>query len=139
MPIGRFRGGMRAVTGGAFEVTPEIEEVFLSLVRVDRQDRIHPRLARANHLRILHALWSQDAPELLRRLVVHGLVLAVRSPAEDARSRAFLQDKERAAAVVTAIDGSVRLEWIEGVHDIPLQRPDVVAERIERFVREVVG
>jgi hypothetical protein len=33
----------------------------------------------------------------------------------------------------------VRFEWIEGIHDIPLQRPDAVAEQIERFAREVVG
>jgi len=38
-----------------------------------------------------------------------------------------------------AIDGLVRVEWIEGIHDIPLQRPHAVAERIDRFVREVVG
>jgi pimeloyl-ACP methyl ester carboxylesterase len=139
MTLERFRGGMRSFTGGALEITPQIEVVFLSLVRVDPKGRIHPRLARANHLRILHALWLQDAPGLLRRLAVRALVLAVRSPAEDERSRAFLEEKERAAEAMKAIDGLVRVEWIEGIHDIPLQRPHAVAERIDRFVREVVG
>jgi pimeloyl-ACP methyl ester carboxylesterase len=139
MTLERLRGGMRSFTGGALEITPQIEAVFLSLVRVDPKGRIHPRLARANHLRILHALWLQDAPGLLRRLAVRALVLAVRSPAEDERSRAFLEEKERAAEAMKAIDGLVRLEWIEGIHDIPLQRPHAVAERIDRFVREVVG
>jgi pimeloyl-ACP methyl ester carboxylesterase len=59
--------------------TPEIETVVLSLVRVDGHGRVHPRLARANHLKILHALWAQDTDVLLRRVRVPTLVLAART------------------------------------------------------------
>jgi pimeloyl-ACP methyl ester carboxylesterase len=130
---------MRTFTRGAVELTPEVEAVFLSLMRVDRDGNIHPRLSRANHLRILRALWEQDAQGLLRRVRVPTLVLGVRSAPDEADSAGFMEEKERAADVVTAIDEAVRFEWIEGIHDIPIQRPDSVAERIERFAREVVG
>jgi hypothetical protein len=40
---------------------------------------------------------------------------------------------------VKAIDGAVRFEWIDGIHDIPVQRPDAIADRIQRFAQEVVG
>lgn len=139
MSLEQFRSGMATFTRGALEITPGVEAVFLSLMRVDREGNIHPRLSRANHLRILRALWEQDAQGLLRRVRVPTLVLAVRSGPEEADSAGFMQDKERAAEVVKAIDQAVRFEWIEGIHDIPLQRPDAVAERIERFAREVVG
>lgn len=139
MSLEQFRSGMATFTHGALEITPGVEAVFLSLMRVDREGNIHPRLSRANHLRILRALWEQDAQGLLRRVRVPTLVLAVRSGPEEADSAGFMQDKERAAEVVKAIDQAVRFEWIEGIHDIPLQRPDAVAERIERFAREVVG
>jgi pimeloyl-ACP methyl ester carboxylesterase len=139
MSLQQFRAGMRGFTRGAVELTPEIESVFLSLMRVDRDGNIHPRLSRANHLRILRALWEQDAQGLLRRVQVPTLVLAVRSAPGEADSAGFMQEKERAAEVVKAIDKAVRFEWIEGIHDIPIQRPDAVAERIERFAREVVG
>lgn len=36
MPLERFRAGMRSFTRGAIEVTPEVEAMFLSLMRVDR-------------------------------------------------------------------------------------------------------
>jgi pimeloyl-ACP methyl ester carboxylesterase len=139
MSLEQFRSGMATFTRGALEITPGVEAVFLSLMRVDREGNIHPRLSRANHLRILRALWEQDAQGLLRRVRVPTLVLAVRSRPAEADSAGFMQDKERAAEVVKAIDEAVRFEWIEGIHDIPLQRPDAVAERIERFAREVVG
>ena len=139
MSLQQFRAGMRGFTRGAVELTPEVESVFLSLMRVDRDGNIHPRLSRANHLRILRALWEQDAQGLLRRVQVPTLVLAVRSAPAEADSAGFMEEKERAAEVVKAIDKAVRFEWIEGIHDIPLQRPDAVAERIERFAREVVG
>jgi pimeloyl-ACP methyl ester carboxylesterase len=139
MSVEQFRAGMRAFTRGAVDVTPEVEAVFMSLMRVDRDGNIHPRLSRANHMRILHALWEQDAQGLLRQVRVPTLVLAVRSAPGDADSAGFMQDKELAAEAVQAIDQSVRFEWIQGIHDIPIQRPDSVAERIERFFREVVG
>jgi pimeloyl-ACP methyl ester carboxylesterase len=139
MSVEQFRAGMRAFTRGAVDVTPEVEAVFMSLMRVDREGNIHPRLSRANHMRILHALWEQDAQGLLRQVRVPTLVLAVRSAPGDADSAGFMQDKELAAEAVQAIDQSVRFEWIQGIHDIPIQRPDSVAERIERFFREVVG
>ena len=139
MSVEQFRAGMRAFTRGAIDVTPEVEAVFMSLMRVDHDGNIHPRLSRANHMRILHALWEQDAQGLLRQVRVPTLVLAVRSAPGDADSAGFMQDKELAAEAVQAIDQSVRFEWIQGIHDIPIQRPDSVAERIERFFREVVG
>lgn len=139
MSLEQFRTGIRTFTRGAVEITPEIEAVFLSLMRVDRDGNIHPRLSRANHLRILRALWEQDAQGLLRRVRVPTLVLAVRSAPGEGDSAGFMEEKERAAEVVKAIDEAVRFEWIEGIHDIPIQRPDAVAERIERFVRDVVG
>jgi len=139
MPLEEFRRGMRAFTRGALEVTPEVEAVFLSLMRVDRDGNIHPRLSRTNHIRILRALWEQDAVSLLGRVRVPTLVLAVRSAPGSVDSAGFMEEKERAAKVVRRIGGPLRFEWIEGIHDIPLQRPEAVARRIERFARAVVG
>ena len=33
-----------------------------------------------------------------------------------------------------SIGGVVRFEWIEGIHDVPLQHPGAVADLIHRFV-----
>ncbi len=136
-PVREFLESLRARLDEVLQVTPEVEAVFLSLVRVDPQGRIHPRLSRANHLRILHALWAQDALDLLRRVRVPTLVLGVRSPSHAPDSAAFMREKVRAARVVRRIGGFVRFEWIDGIHDVPLQRPAAVAGRILRFARRV--
>ena len=138
MPLSQFLDGARTWLRGSVMVTPEIEAVIRSLVRVDAQGRIRPRLSRANHLRILHALWSQDTMSLLRRVRVPTWVLAVRSAPGTADSAGFMDEKRRAAREVRAIGNPVRFEWIDGIHDVPLQRPEALARRIVRFSRTLV-
>jgi len=135
-PISEFLGGARRRLRGTIDVTPQIEAVILSLVRVDREGRIRPRLSRANHLKILHALWAQDGVALLRRVRVPTLVLGVRSTPGSPDSAGFMEEKRQAARRVRAIGDHVRFEWIDGIHDVPLQRPDAVARRIMRFREE---
>jgi pimeloyl-ACP methyl ester carboxylesterase len=136
-PVHEFLEITRYFLHGQVEITPEVETVFLSLMSVDRDGNIHPRLSRANHLRILRALWVQDTLGLLRRARVPTLVLGVRSPPGTPDSAGFMHEKERASRLVRAIGGPVRFEWIDGIHDVPLQRPRALASRIARFASVV--
>lgn len=130
-----FLGHLGRELGRSVRITPEIEAVKLSLLRVDGRGRIRLRLSRANHLRILRALWQQDVSGLLRRVRVPTLVLAAR-PAPGAAEEAGVPDeKRRAAAAVRSIGGPIRFEWIDGIHDVPLQRPSALAGRIVRAAR----
>lgn len=138
-PVHEFLERVRYRLGDTLDITPEVESVFLSLMRVDRHANIHPRLSRPNHLRILRALWEQDTPALLRRVRVPTLVIAVRSRPGVADSAGFMEEKVRAATTVRAIGEPVRFEWIDGIHDVPLQRPDALARRITRFALTSVG
>jgi pimeloyl-ACP methyl ester carboxylesterase len=139
MPLERFLEWPRRAMAGVLTVTPQIEDVFRSLVRVDREGRIHRRLSVPNHIRILHAMWAEDTVAALRRVRVPTLVLASRTRDPVPGEEAYQAAKRAAATTVRAIGGPVRFEWIEGIHDVPLQRPDAVARRIARFVRQVVG
>lgn len=118
---------------GTIPLTPELDEVFLSLVRVDPKGRIRPRLSRANHLRILRALWEQDTLGLLERVRVPTLVLAARSRSAGSAGPGFERDKAIAARRVRTIGPPVSFAWIEGIHDVPLQRPQAVARRIAKL------
>ena len=57
MPVDEFRGSIRMFLGDEVEITPQIEDIALSLMRIDRHGRIRPHLSRANHFRILRAIW----------------------------------------------------------------------------------
>jgi pimeloyl-ACP methyl ester carboxylesterase len=134
MHLEEFRAMIRTFLGDAVEITPEIEEIVLSVLHVDRRDRIRPRLSRDNHLRILRAMWLGDPDDLLARLSVPTLAVLARGggdPGWDER-------KGRAAARVARSGAPVRFSWIEGIHDLPLQHPDALASRIERFSRQLV-
>ena len=136
MRLDEFREGIRRRS--PVPVTPELEELFLSLMHVDAEGRIRPRLSRSNHFRILRAIWEQDPVSLARMLRVPVLVIAARST--DPESRTFLDLKRRAAARLReATRGKdVRVTWMQGVHDLPVQHPAMLARRISRFAAEVV-
>ena len=132
--VQEFRGMIRTFLGGSLEITPEIEDIILSVMHVDRRGRIRPRLSRANHFRILRAIWLRDSEEALGRLSVPTLAVLARGggdPEWDERKR-------RAAERVARSGAPVRSSWIEGIHDLPLQHPELLTSRIERFSRQLV-
>jgi pimeloyl-ACP methyl ester carboxylesterase len=133
MPIEEFRARIPEFLGAAVEVTPVIEEIVLSVMRVDRRGGIHPRLARANHLRILRSLWLHDPDRAFAHLSVPVLAVLARGGSRD-RDQRKRQALERAAASGARIEAV----WIEGIHDLPLQHPIELSRRIERFAARPV-
>ena len=123
---------MRTYWGDALEVTPAVEDIVLSLMRVRPDGTIAPYLSRANHFRILRAIWEQDAVALHARLRAPAEALLAR---RRRRTRAWAARRRAAARASGRPAGRVRLTWIEGIHDLPLQRPADVARRLERFAR----
>jgi pimeloyl-ACP methyl ester carboxylesterase len=129
MTVEEFRRMIRTFLSDAVEVTPQIEEIVLSVMAVDRDGRIKPRLSRANHFRILRAIWRHDPDAALVRLAVSTLAILARGGGDPE-----WDDRKRRSAERAASSGApVRISWMEGIHDLPLQHPDALARRIERF------
>jgi hypothetical protein len=133
MAVTEFRRRIPMFFDGALEVTPEIEEIVLSVMRVDRRGRIRPRLSRANHLRILRALWLRDPDEALARLSVPAL--AVLSRGDEA---AWIERRTLIASRLRRTAPPVRISSLRGIHDLPLQHPGALAGRVERFADQLV-
>jgi len=117
------------------EVTSDVERVALSVMRVGRDGTIRPNLARANHFRILRAIWEQDPVALYRLLQVPTLAILARPGPGDARDEAQESARREAAANVrrAARGRPVAISWMQGIHDLPLQHPEALAGRIRRF------
>ncbi|MFN2544082.1 MAG: alpha/beta fold hydrolase [Actinomycetota bacterium] len=135
--IDEYLGMLRQFMGGSLDVTPEVEAVFRSLMRVDGEGRIRPRLSRGNHLKILRALWAQDPPALLRMVRVPTAVVATRRSDAAETDAMFIAAKELGERPVREIGDPVRFEWMEGIHDVPLQRPEAVADLVRRVAKEL--
>ncbi len=133
-PVDQFLAMVRGFMPADMEFTPEVEAVARSLVRVDRGGRVRPRLSRANHMRILRAMWEQDSLGLLRRVRVPTLVVATRRDTMAESERLVIAAKEVSETKIRHIGAEVRFEWIDGIHDVPLQHPGAVADLIHRFV-----
>jgi len=129
-----FRAMIPSFFGDALKVTPEVEEIVMAVMRVAPDDTIRPRLSRANHFRILRAIWEQDPPALHARVRAPGLAIMAGGgdPAWDARRRA-------AAATLRRSGAPIRVTWLEGIHDLPLQHPQALVRRIGAFAETAVG
>lgn len=118
--------------------SPAVERVMRSLFEVDDRGRAKPRLARANHFRILRAMYDQKPKELLARLNVPVLMYCARPRAhvmDDERD--FYEMKLNSTKQIRAANPDVKIEWITSIHDIPLDCPRELATRIATFAREV--
>jgi len=87
-------------------------------------------------MRILRAMWEQDSLGLLRRVRVPTLVVATRLDTMEA-SEGTVIAKKAAETTIRQIDGVVRFEWIEGIHDVPLQHPSAVADLVRHFTESL--
>jgi pimeloyl-ACP methyl ester carboxylesterase len=137
LTVDEFRAMIRTFSGEALEVTPDVEAIVLSVMRVGRDGRIRPHLSRANHFRILRAIWNQDPLPLHAALRVPTLaVMAHRSGDPD--EAGWEARKRAAAARLRSERAPTKVVWVEGIHDVPLQHPEALARRIERFAGPAV-
>lgn len=111
--------------------TPEIEASVLHLVEQYPDGTIAPRLTFENHLRIIEAMWQQPTLDLYPRVTcpIH-IVLAEREPVDEvSRQHALL--RQQGIEQVLALQPTARVVRMpDTIHDIPLQRPDALAEEI---------
>jgi pimeloyl-ACP methyl ester carboxylesterase len=135
MPLDEFRGLMRTFMAETVEMTPDLEAQVLSVMRVRPDGTIAPRLARSNHFRILRAIWEQDPYELWARLRRPAVaIVAIGSDADRDEHVRRAVDRVRTLTFGRA----VTIEWMRGIHDLPLQHPEALARRVERFARHAV-
>jgi pimeloyl-ACP methyl ester carboxylesterase len=139
MPASQFRGMIRTFFADAVHVTPDVEDIVMSVMRVRPDGTIAPHLCRANHFRILHAIWEQDPLTLYPRLRVPVAAIVARSgdPGDAAQGEAKRTAVRRVRAA--ARGRPVTISWMEGIHDLPLQHPEALAARIARSAPRVVG
>jgi pimeloyl-ACP methyl ester carboxylesterase len=88
---------------------------------------LQPRLAVERHMQIAHALYHLDSTELYARVRVPVLfVLARRGADEDARAAAV-------DAALRVLPAGSAVRWVDGGHDLPVQRPREVAAAMGEF------
>ncbi|HYL71000.1 MAG TPA: alpha/beta hydrolase [Candidatus Dormibacteraeota bacterium] len=95
---------------------------------------LRPRLSLAHHMEIARHLYELDGYALMERLSCPVLIVPAGHPDhEDVPKVRAMKRAEQ------ALGERASIVWVDGVHDIPVQRPDEVAAAIADFAAKVSG
>lgn len=111
-------------------------EILLGNFEPDEGGGLRPRLTRSRHMEIARHLFEFDNLRVLARVRCPVLLLMASAPGAEASHPARIQAlKESGVADAMARLGERGAAvWIEGEHDLPVQRPDEVATAIRAFI-----
>ncbi len=111
-------------------MTPEVADIVLANFEVLEDQTLRARLSRANHLRIIEALWDHRPAELYGRVQCPVLIM----PARQQNSSAA---QERGVDEAEELLPNSKTVWLEdSIHDVPLQRPELVADLIKSHLAD---
>ena len=125
--VDRFRERVRSRSYGGWAVSSEIEEIVLANFEVLADNTVRARLSRENHMQIIEAFWEHRPSTLYGHVECPVLLMPARQSLDEARSERQLRREESIATAARLLPNS-RTVWLEdSIHDVPLQRPDLVA------------
>lgn len=111
--------------------TPQLEESILHIVQLRDDDTVAPRLDFENHLQVIGAMWDQPTFALFKQVRCPiTLIVADQEPASEAM-KAFMSMRKQGLAQIQMLRPDARIVLMpDTMHDIPLQRPEELAEEI---------
>jgi pimeloyl-ACP methyl ester carboxylesterase len=133
MPVGTFRA-MLLENAPEGLITPTVEAAILANFEIDAENRIHRRLSRESHLRILREMWETPLAPLYEHVECPVLILPCRRDGDEPE---LIARKEKGVARAKQLMPDAEVVWLEDtVHDAPLQRPGRLTHEIVRFIHE---
>ncbi len=136
-PLAEFRERVKKFSGENY--SDELFEIILGNFEVLPEDTIRPHLAFESHLKIVRAMWEENAEQLYPQVHCPALFLPCIPPEpHDEMAAQFMRFKREGAALAERLVPQARIEWlIDSIHDVPLQKPEELAEKIRRFVESI--
>jgi len=114
-------------------------DIILGNFEVASDGRISPRMTFERHMLVVRALWELKTYERFQEVQCPVLMLPARPPrpwSPEEEGHMCLKERGIERARQTIADLQVR--WMEDtIHDIPLQKPQALAEEILAFAKEL--
>lgn len=119
--------------------TPEIESSVLHIVDQHADGTVSPHLTFEHHLQIIEAMWYQPTLDLYTRVRCPLQVIVAEQEPRDATGQLRVEMRERGLAQIRALQPAASIVRMpDTIHDIPLQRPQRLAEEILAFLQSGV-
>ena len=126
--LGAFRARIRSRRIGGGD-TPIIEQIVLANFHINDDGTIASNLSRENHFRIIEALWDHKPFDLYPQVDCPVLLMPCRRDDPSPEARRWRREESIARAEKLLPDA--KTVWMEdSIHDVPLQRPALVADTI---------
>jgi pimeloyl-ACP methyl ester carboxylesterase len=118
---------------------PGAVDISLANFEILDNGTVRPRLTFERHMRLVRSIWEFRTYDQFPRLRCPVLMIPAKPPEPwDPQESGLVQLKEQGVARAKASITDLRVEWMDStVHDIPLQRPRALADRILEFVRSL--
>ena len=118
-------------------MTDQIEQIVLANFEVLEDRTIRARLSRRNHMQIIEAFWHHRPSELYSRVTCPVLLMPARHPDSQMPPVAIRSDREAAVSAAADLLPVSETVWLEdSIHDVPIQRPELVAEIIRQRIED---
>jgi pimeloyl-ACP methyl ester carboxylesterase len=132
-PLAEFQARAHGFMGELY--SDERFEVVMGNFEVRADNTIAAHLAFDNHMKIVRAMWEQDADVVYKNVHCPALFLPCLPANPDSAMEAdFLKSKRESAAHIQTLMPQAKIDWLtDSIHDVPLQRPELVAEKISGF------
>lgn len=134
----RFAGTSREVFLSYFrrgplgqQWTPQLADTVLHIVQLREDDTVAPRLDFDNHMQIVAAMWDQPTFDLYKRVRCPIKLIVAEQKTTGEAQEAFLRMRQEGIAQIAALRPDIHIVRMpDTIHDIPLQRPALLAEEI---------
>lgn len=111
------------------------EDIIMGNFETLDDGTIRAKLSRDNHLRIIEALWDHHPRELYENVTCPVLMMPARQRENPDAYERTLARSESIAAAERLLPRS-KTVWLEdSIHDVPVQRPELVADTIREHIQ----
>lgn len=117
-------------------MSSEVANIVMANFQILDDNTIKANLSRDNHLRIIEGLWDHKPRELYARVKCPVLIMPAR---QDNNLATHEHGKRRLMLVEEAEERLPKSKtvWLEdSIHDVPIQRPELVADVIKSHLSE---
>ena len=110
-------------------------EILLGNFEEEGEDgTLRPRLSMEHHMEIARRMYELDAFELMARVSCPVLFVPARSGPWPVEAKAAGLQRAR-----DVLGSRAQIEWLDGGHDLPVQRPAKLAKAIGEFLGRATG